>query len=221
MKVKIYILLCFLTLWSGSIAQINWEVDPSRFEYSMTVTAVLSQKDTLIENMPGFIIGAFNKDTVCVGKGESMYFDKVQKYRIPMMIFSNNPNEIIHLFAYHPDLPQILLIKDSIQFKIDEIQGNYALPVVWKIGGYISAIDQTGISTRIEIRCINQNLQLHCVESDLPLKLRLLDSSGKILLNRSVTRTTEYVDLSEFPDGIYLVNIVSEKEIFNEKIVLH
>jgi hypothetical protein len=49
--------------------------------------------------------------------------------------------------------------------------------------------------------------------------LLIIDISGKCLLQKQLTETNTSFDVSGLEDGIYIVKIVTDDQIFTEKIV--
>ena len=109
-------------------AEPNWQVDGSQYEYNMTVTGVVSLSDTLVENSPEVIVAAFNEAGECLGKTEVRYYAAIEKYRVPLMVYSNTNNEVIRLKAYVPAIDSLCFLTGAFNFTSDASLGNYSEP---------------------------------------------------------------------------------------------
>jgi len=49
--------------------------------------------------------------------------------------------------------------------------------------------------------------------------ITIVDITGKVIIEKAVTAQTENIDLSTFANGVYLIRLQTDKEIFTTKIV--
>lgn len=83
-----------------------------------------------------------------------------------------------------------------------------------KMKGNIGVLDQRGVN----FKYIFQNNQLTLTESDTwPVKLRIYDLSGKIILQKDCLRYVP-IDISYLESGIYVLHLENKKEVLNKKI---
>jgi hypothetical protein len=73
----------------------------------------------------------------------------------------------------------------------------------------------------IDLITIIDDNQLKVVTSEKDATIQLIDLSGKIIFNKSITNNTSYFNVSGLPNGIYLVRLNSKQGIKTNKIIIH
>ena len=106
----------------------SWNVNPNRYQYSMTITAVLDLNCTELTN-PSNQLGAFVGDSL---RGSALSSNVIGgRYQVNMTIYSDSVNnEMVYFKFYHQGTDSIYQSIDSIAFQDNAIYGSPANPVV-------------------------------------------------------------------------------------------
>lgn len=133
MKFRNFILLSigFLSIATAALAQApNWSVNPNRFQYSMTITAVVELNCNELVS-PSNQLGAFVGDSL---RGSAFTSTVIGgRYEASMTIYSDLVNgENITFRFYQQSSDSIYFGVDSIQFQDNAIFGSPANPFVVK-----------------------------------------------------------------------------------------
>ncbi len=57
------------------------------------------------------------------------------------------------------------------------------------------------------------------IENPDNAKMKIINTSGQLMLNKELNTELEQIDISEYPKGVYFIRVKSEKSIFIEKII--
>lgn len=90
--------LFFLLLSNALIAQPTWSVNPSDYQYSMTIITELNVNGSYLRSTND-IIGAFSNG-VCRGVTKPIYNAERDKYFAYLTVFSNSPGDVIEFKIY-------------------------------------------------------------------------------------------------------------------------
>ncbi|MBT7021970.1 MAG: tandem-95 repeat protein, partial [Candidatus Marinimicrobia bacterium] len=111
----------------------NWSLNPSSFQYNMTVTSTVEARARATENS-GFILAAFSGNElrglaspVNVG-GSWMYF---------LTIYSNQVTDDISLKFFDFEIGDVLPVKEAISFLVDDVIGEPQSPFEFHAGNII------------------------------------------------------------------------------------
>lgn len=129
MKKILYLipLLC-LFAFKTSIAQPDWSVNTSEFQYTMTATGVIilnSTESTDVNDM----VGAFVGDE-CRGAAQPVYIEALDRYVVFLMIFSNSASgETISFKVYNADQDAEHTLDFTADFVANKSLGEPSFPV--------------------------------------------------------------------------------------------
>lgn len=181
----------------------GWNLNPSSFEQSMTVTGVLQIADSVYDSASEIIIGAFMEDSICVGLSENKYFSKIAKYRVPLMIYGNKNGQMITLKAYVPDKDSIFLLSKAYEFKADLSYGNYLSPETWIINKETSLFENQPNIIHLYPNPASDYLTITTANA-----VQLYDAGGKLLTvaSKSYSGKTE-LDIRTLNAGLYFVTV--------------
>lgn len=101
----------------------NWSVDPSAFEFNMTITGILTSA------IDGEVIGAFvGKE--CRGIATAEYIEALDQQFYFLMIYSNTSDETITFKALADDGKTEIELNEQMNFQPDNIIGDVITPFV-------------------------------------------------------------------------------------------
>jgi hypothetical protein len=211
--------LIALLLFGGALqAQVDWSVNSSDYEYSMTITGVLSVHDSVYEQTEGIIVGAFVDDTICVGKAEAYFYDKVSAYRVPLMVYANANGQDLVLKAYMPESDTVYTIVKAYEFSIDGRFGNYGTPIMWNTDLGASLSKTMEVSHNIYPNPASDYVYIENVKT---ASVKVLDASGKVM---PVPMLDAYgkteLDISNLRVGFYLISIESGIRFSTQKLMV-
>ncbi|MCW3789171.1 T9SS type A sorting domain-containing protein [Plebeiibacterium sediminum] len=220
-KQIIVLLIAFISL-NRMYAQPLWSVNSASYEYDMTVTCVVDLNGTLVESTGGVIVGAFDENENCVGKAEALYYNSVEKYRVPLMIFSNTNGVQIHLKAYIPEQSSVYDIETTIQFESNGSLGNFAVPYELEAGSISTGINKGEIlSDEVSIfpNPAKDILNVLLSFEENSYRLNLYSLAGELIGQRNGCKKHEVISIENLPNGTYLLQIISDKGVFSKKFI--
>ncbi len=218
--VVLFIVLLFAVVVK---AQPTWTVNSASYEYDMTVTCVVSLNDTLVENTKGVIIGAFDASDNCVGTAEAIYYTSVQKYRVPLMIFSNTNGAVVTLKAYIPEQPDIFDISTTIQFESNGSLGNFAVPYELMANTTSTDIhkanDELTDMVAVFPNPASEVLTFHVRDDHEPYHVLIFSLTGEMLEKKDYNGGEETINIAHLTSGTYLVQVKTNKGICTKKFI--
>jgi len=112
------------------MAQTDWFVNTNEYQYSMTVTAVLSNGNEFSIN-ENDQIGVFDQNGICVGvSNPSVYYEPLDANLVFMVIYSNSVNNSYSVRAYFEEGGTEVEFLDIV-FIANSNQGTMANPYVF------------------------------------------------------------------------------------------
>ncbi len=108
-------------------AQPDWQVNPSDYSYSMTVTAVVNLNYE--EERDTNILAAFVGNE-CRGVCKAEYRSEIDRYVFYLMIYSNSYDDTISFKVYDVSSDQVVDIPKTINFEINGIVGRLEAPYI-------------------------------------------------------------------------------------------
>jgi hypothetical protein len=136
MKSGFSVILIFAYLTAGcaisSFAQPAWKVNPSQYEYSMTVTGKITTNG-YFSNNTNDEIAAFVKGE-CRGIANVVYENMMGQYYVYLMIFSNVPSDTIRFELYDAGKNEVIEAKNNLIFKINDNIGSLDNPLIFSSG---------------------------------------------------------------------------------------
>ncbi len=223
MHIKQIIVLLIVFISVNRIhAQPSWSVNNGSYENNMTVTCVVNLNGTLVENTEGVIVGAFDENENCVGRAEALYYNSVEKYRVPLVVYSNTNGVQIHFKAYLPEQESVYDIVTTILFKIDGDQGNYGVPYELEAGSIstgINKIDMLAEEISIFPNPATDVINIQCSSEEYPYKINLYSLTGELIEQRNSSKINEIINIDNLTHGTYLLQIISDKGVFAKKFI--
>ena len=162
------------------MAQTDWVVNSSEYQYSMTVTAVLSNGNEFSIN-ENDQIGVFDQNGNCVGvSNPSVYYEPLEANLVFMVIYSNSVNNSYDVRAYFEEVGTEVEFLDIV-FIANSTQGSIANPYVFHENETIfiegctdpdsdnynpEAINDDGNCLKTVLGCMNQDAPNYDLEAN-------------------------------------------------------
>jgi predicted nucleic acid-binding Zn-ribbon protein len=153
------------------MAQTDWVVNSNEYQYSMTITAVLSNGNEFSIN-ENDQIGVFDQNGNCVGvSNPSVYYEPLEANLVFMVIYSNSVNNSYNVRAYFDEVGTEVEFLDIV-FIANSTQGSIANPYVFHENGTIfiegctdpdsdnynpEAMNDDGSCLKTVLGCMNQD----------------------------------------------------------------
>ena len=130
-NISLRLIIFSLILTNGFLmAQTDWFVNTNEYQYSMTVTAVLSNGNEFSIN-ENDQIGVFDQNGICVGvSNPSVYYEPLDANLVFMVIYSNSVNNSYSVRAYFEEGGTEVEFLDIV-FIANSNQGTMANPYVF------------------------------------------------------------------------------------------
>lgn len=129
--------------------QTLWTVDPTLFEHSMNLVAIVGADANLLED--GDVVGAFVGSEVR-GGNEAIYVEPLQAWLVFLTAYANEGGEEMSFKYYDASAEDIHRLNEAIVFTPDYVQGTVEAPQVLTLEGENpSATAETSIGEWMEV----------------------------------------------------------------------
>lgn len=121
-KIILSILVALVIVQTASAQAPNWTVNPSAFQYTMTVTAFLNLEGRTLaseQDMAGAFVGDETR-----GSAKLIYVEGADRYLAFLTIYANSENDQITFRIYDSANGAIVSVDKTLDFVIDGQNGN-------------------------------------------------------------------------------------------------
>ena len=207
-----------------------WVVDPTQFEYSMTLIGMLKNDDS--NATTGTMeIGAFAANGELRGSGPAIYIAPDQSYLFFLTTYSNLNGEQLHFKLYDSSTGGIQALNEQMYFAPDLHQGTIETPVPFTLatsGTHTEVID--GQSFDVQPNPFHtETMFLYTLAKSQEVNLSVLDMNGKVVVNmRTAARAGLNTQIwkgqtengASLSPGIYFVRLQTDAGSMVKKVVL-
>ncbi len=200
----------------------NFNINIHDFEFNGVVTSAVYIGNDRISNYD-YTLLAFDENNVLVGAAEPLYFPIDGKLIFPLMIYSNDNGSELYFKAYNKKENIYFNINQKLIFNNDMILGSAINPVKMIV---LNSIDNYNLNNPYPNPfnpVVNFDLDL---KSDSYVDIIIYDLKGtEIEKIQSGYLTSKLYNFnwngSKYSSGIYLVNILIDKNLFStNKVIL-
>lgn len=206
-----------------------WEVNPSEFEFNMTVTARLEMNGNYSQDTND-IVGAFIEGELR-GVGKLCYLPQIGKYRVVLFVYSDQASgQDIAFKLYDADQETLYDAHESLEFVANLTEGKLSEPYLFtdKLQSGVKLVTSSdGRLTAFPNPFESQLTVLYETQEQRPHFLEITDMLGRTVFRETVVPQNGQVsrnlssELSKLEDGMYQVRISTEGQSSSIKIIKH
>lgn len=198
----------------------TWEVYPADFEYNQLITAVIDINKVENASEDSKVMAYVGDE--CRGVGKLSYVPALGRYMMQMMVYGNEPDELISFRIYDGQKDRSYDHFESISFGADGLMGKWDTPY-----RFSNVAPENTFTGSAYPNPFNRSLKLNLKSDKIQnFKVSLTDLTGRLIYSKeiesnglSVNQTLNTQDL-ELTDGVYLLHVVgSLGETLSFKVV--
>ena len=200
----------------------NFNINVHDFEFNGTITSAIYIDNDRISTYD-YTLLAFDINGALVGAAEPLYFPVDGELIFPLMIYSNNEGNELYFKAYNKRKNIYFDINQKLIFNNDMILGNAIDPIKMKALNNVNNYNLNRPYPNPFNPVVNFDLDL---KSDSYVDIIIYDLKGKEAEKIHSGYLTSKLhsfnwNASEYSSGIYLVNILIDKNLFiTNKVIL-
>ena len=204
-----------------------WQVDPSRFEFSMNAIAIVL-REPCDNNMLsiGDEVGVFAGNEVR-GSSKALFIPQLNAYMVFLTIYGNTEGELLKFKFFDASENQEVELMDKTAFRINSIWGTVDMPQPLSLS-LPSSTDDIGVNTDHFVVYPNpftSNFTLKINGSkEEQLRIEYKDVHGKVLDYKSVRLKSglnliDWTVKANIPGGVYFISVGGPNEKFIHKVL--
>jgi hypothetical protein len=116
-----------------------WNVDPSQFEHSMNVVAVVGAGENLLDDSD--VVGAFVGNQVR-GGSEALWVEQLQSWLVFLTVYANENGEELSFKYYDASAEDIHRLNEQFDFVVNDVEGSVEQPLVLTLEGTTDAAEK-------------------------------------------------------------------------------
>lgn len=205
-----------------------WVVDPTQFEYSMTLIGMLKVNDANATTAT-MELGAFSGNNLR-GSGQAIYIAPLQSYLFFLTVYANASGEQIHFKLFDSGTGGIQELDEQMYFSPDLHQGSIETPVPFTLGS--TATHESAMEQSFEVQpnpFHTETMLRFSLPKTQEIVLTVTNTSGKAVAHVRTTAREGFNSLlwkgqsdtgTPLAAGVYFVRLQTEAGSVVRKVVL-
>lgn len=210
----------------GELPFANWQVDPTKYEYSMNAIAIVVESEAgnnLLHD--GDEVAAFVNNEVR-GSGKSIFIPALNSYIIFMTMYANVDGENMTLKYFDSSANKEYALQESVNFRINSILGQVDAPEHLHLNGTTS-VNEIGYDAKLIMYpnpfANTLHLQYHLNRSQ-EVTITINDAYGKLVESKKYnakagSNNFDWKPIAGLSGGTYLVTVESEEGTYSNKVL--
>ena len=207
-------------------SDINWDVDPTKYEYNMNAIIVVAKDQVPNVLKEGDEVGVFVNNEVR-GSSKAMYIPTLQSYMIFLTAYANKEDEIMHFRFYHKEEDKVYDVKEQTPFKINSIWGLVDNPEILHISTIVSTGDPEVSDSKLSVNpnpFANSTNINFIADKNETLHITIRDIYGNVAETltpqvRSGLNVIEWRPLSSVSTGVYMISLKASDQTYVKKVI--
>lgn len=204
----------------------NWQVDPTKYEYSMNAIAIVVESEAgnnLLHD--GDEVAAFVNNEVR-GSGKAIFIPALNSYMIFMTIYANVDGENMTLKYFDSSANKEYELQEKVDFRINSILGQVDAPEHLHLSGTTS-VNNIGDDAKVTMypNPFANTLHIHYrLNKAQEVKMIIKDALGKHIESKNYnakagSNNFEWKPITGLSGGTYLITIESEEGTYSNKVL--
>lgn len=205
---------------------LNWELDPSQYEYTMNVIAYVVDNEDRILLKENDEIGLFVNDELR-GNGRTIYIPAIDKYILFVTAYANKNGEQIHLKYYSAAQDKVFDIKEKMTFNVNDIIGAIDSPALLHLAENVSSTSEDLLDEKLKVYpnpfSSTVNIDWQGGLSD-KTEIKVTNSLGELIHVFCCDQTNRETTFVWKPDnslsaGTYIIQVITPQEVIQKKVI--
>lgn len=200
----------------------DFEINVHDFEYNGVITSAIYLNENRIDTYD-YVLLAYNKNDMLVGKAEALYFPIDGKLIFPLMVYGNNSGDRLHFKAYNETDDVYLKIDQEFIFVNDMILGDGNNPIKMETLNIIHDYNIGSPYPNPFNPIVTFDLDLN-IDSYVDVKIYNIKGQEISIIHSDILNANKHSfrwDASDIPSGVYFINTIINYNIpIVNKIVL-
>lgn len=205
---------------------LNWELDPSQYEYTMNVIAYVVDNEDRILLKENDEIGLFVNDELR-GNGRTIYIPAIDKYILFVTAYANKNGEQIHLKYYSAAQDKVFDIKEKMTFNVNDIIGAIDSPALLHLAENVSSTSEDILDEKLKVYpnpfSSTVNIDWQGGLSD-KTEIKVTNSLGELIHVFCCDQTNRETTFVWKPDnslsaGTYIIQVITPQEVIQKKVI--
>ncbi|HLO54720.1 MAG TPA: LamG-like jellyroll fold domain-containing protein [Saprospiraceae bacterium] len=205
---------------------LNWELDPSQYEYTMNVIAYVVDNEDRILLKENDEIGLFVNDELR-GNGRTIYIPAIDKYILFVTAYANKNGEQIHLKYYSAVQDKVFDIKEKMTFNVNDIIGAIDSPTLLHLAENVSSTSEDISNEKLKVYpnpfSSTVNIDWQGGLSD-KTEIKVTNSLGELIHVFCCDQTNREITFVWKPDnslsaGTYIIQVITTQEVIQKKVI--
>ncbi len=205
---------------------LNWELDPSQYEYTMNVIAYVVDNEDRILLKENDEIGLFVNDELR-GNGRAIYIPAIDIYILFVTVYANKNGEQIHLKYYSAAQDKVFDIKEKMTFNVNDIIGAIDSPTLLHLAENVSSTSEDILDEKLKVYpnpfSSTVNIDWQGGLSD-KTEIKVTNSLGELIHVFCCDQTNRETTFVWKPDnslsaGTYIIQVITPQEVIQKKVI--
>jgi len=200
-----------------------WTVDPTQYEYSMTLVGMLAHSG-INTTLAGHEIGVFAGNELR-GSAKAIYLDQLDMHLFFLTMYANTAGELLHFKLYDAATGQVTNLTETMYFTAGLHQGSVQSPVPFGYQSTTAVAEVTsGQSLQVSPNPFTDGTTIRFTLTYAQrARVLITDMAGRIVLDERMAGSAGTNALlwnaKDAPSGVYFVKLETEEGTSVKKVV--
>ena len=199
-----------------------WNVDPTKFEYSMTLVGMLSEQDQNA-TMEHHELGVFAGNELR-GAAQAIYIEPLGMHLFFLTAYANSSGEQLGFKLYDGATGTVRELAEKMYFSANQHQGSIQVPVPFTLQTSSQSEAQASVSLRVQPNPFSGATTIWFgLEQAQEVQLAITDVAGRTVLQQKIAAVpglnTLRWDAGSIQSGVYFVRLETAADTAVRKVV--
>jgi hypothetical protein len=200
-----------------------WTVDPTQYEYSMTLVGMLAHGG-INTTLAGHEIGVFAGNELR-GSAKAIYLEQLNMHLFFLTMYANTAGELLHFKLYDAATGQVTNLTETMYFTAGLHQGSVQSPVPFGYQSTTAVAEVTsGQSLQVSPNPFTDGTTIRFTLTHAQrARVLITDMAGRIVLDERMSGSAGTNALlwnaKDAPSGVYFVKLETEEGTGVKKVV--
>jgi hypothetical protein len=200
-----------------------WTVDPTQYEYSMTLVGMLAQGG-INTTLAGHEIGVFVGNELR-GSAKAIYLEQLNMHLFFLTMYANTAGELLHFKLYDAATGQVTNLTETMYFTAGQHQGSVQSPVPFGYQSTTATVEPvSGQSLQIAPNPFTDGTTIRFALTHAQrARVLITDMAGRIVLDERMSGSAGTNALlwnaKDAPSGVYFVKLETEEGTEVKKVI--
>ncbi len=200
---------------------LKFNINPSLYSYNSSIIASVKLCDNIVNTNRYYLIAETNDEI----RGVTQVRSSNDQHNFYLTAFGNKANEKLNYFLYDIGTKQKIKLNYQNENNSNNIVGSFSKPVVMTNSSEFNC-SSLQLEHKVNIYPVpfTDFIQVELVNNhEGNFEVKLFDIQGRQLLTEKYKKSDQWsmfkINTQSIPEGTYLIQIISEKEIITKKLI--